>query len=320
MKAELDSHANMMVFGEQCYIFDAVHQRHCDVQPFDPTIGLATQVPIVDAALAYDCPYSDKTFILVAKNVLYVKSLDHHLIPPFIMRESGVTVNDIPKIHIKEPSNEDHSIIIEDFDLHIPLQLDGIFSYFETRSPTDDEISHCDKILITPDSSSWDPYSEHYAQNEESFIDWEGNITTQSKPNKEMIDGLSDASQKYEIACNHVIQNAFISDKVRKEMNKSTCNCEQDIVSKVNENLELSKMKMSIGSTSPYISESRLLFCSTIDLEDDTTQLKNGDGKCSSTKVNNPSSVSPEFLSRIWNIDSSLAEKTLAQNTHLNRR
>ena len=35
---------------------------------------------------------------------------------------------------------------------------------------------HSDKIFLTPDSMTWDPYSDHFAQNEESMIDYEGNM------------------------------------------------------------------------------------------------------------------------------------------------
>ena len=83
-RTELDSHANMIVIGKHSFIFDSVHGRNCDVQPFDPSIGTAKQVPIVDAAIAYDCPHTHKTYLLLTRNALYVPTLEHNLIPPFI--------------------------------------------------------------------------------------------------------------------------------------------------------------------------------------------------------------------------------------------
>ena len=53
-RTELDSHANMVVLGSECFVFDNILDQTCDVEPFDPTIGTAKRVPIVDAALAYD--------------------------------------------------------------------------------------------------------------------------------------------------------------------------------------------------------------------------------------------------------------------------
>ena len=84
--AELDSHANIMVFGIGCYIFDSIDQKTCNVQPFDPSIGVAKNVPIVDAVLAYDCPYTYKTYILLARNVLNVKGLENPDTPLYYER------------------------------------------------------------------------------------------------------------------------------------------------------------------------------------------------------------------------------------------
>ena len=129
----------------------------CDVLPFDPSIGKSTSVPIVDGAIAYDCPRTQKAYLLIFKNALYVPSMTHNLVPPFIMREAGLIVHDIPKIHVQDPSQYDHSIQDPDTDLLIPLQLNGIFSFFHTRKPTDDEIAYSPRILLTPDCHKWDP-------------------------------------------------------------------------------------------------------------------------------------------------------------------
>ena len=153
-RTELDSHANMVVLGSECFVFDNILDQTCDVEPFDPTIGTAKRVPIVDAALAYDCPYSHKTYIFVLRNALYIPSMSHNLLPPFILREAGIKCDDVPKIHCKNPSIENHSISFPDSELRIPLMLNGIFSYFYTRKPTNEEIMSCDKIIITPDNTS----------------------------------------------------------------------------------------------------------------------------------------------------------------------
>ena len=72
-RSELDSHANMIVLGSHSFVFDKVQDQTCDVMPFDPGLGTARQIPIVDGAVAYDCPIQNKTFILMFKNALFVK-------------------------------------------------------------------------------------------------------------------------------------------------------------------------------------------------------------------------------------------------------
>ena len=96
---ELDSHANIPVVGKHAYII-AETGKKVDVSPFTPDYKLLT-VPLVDAMVNYGNPYDWKPYILVLQNALYVPSMDHNLIPPFMLREMGITVNDVPKIHKK---------------------------------------------------------------------------------------------------------------------------------------------------------------------------------------------------------------------------
>ena len=93
-----------------------------------------------------------KTYILTLRNALHVPSMGHNLIPPFVMREAGLTVNDVPRIHTRteELNNETHCIVSpgdgDNARMKIPLKLDGIFSYFETRSLTEEGISQSEYL------------------------------------------------------------------------------------------------------------------------------------------------------------------------------
>ena len=100
------------------------------------------------------------------------------------MREAGIAVNDVPKIHIPSPSKHDHAITLDDPQLVIPLQLRGIFSGFPSRMPTMDEIETLCPILLTPDSDQWNPHLVHFAEHEASFLDWEGNVQQPLKRTK----------------------------------------------------------------------------------------------------------------------------------------
>ena len=64
--------------------------------------------------------------ILVIQNALYVPSMQHNLLPPFVLRKAGVKVNETPKIHVADPSKDDHAIIFPETGLRIPLQLWGV--------------------------------------------------------------------------------------------------------------------------------------------------------------------------------------------------
>ena len=73
-RSELDSHANMIVVGYNSYII-SYSGRTADVSPFSPDYDALQKVPIVDVALAYDCPYSGKLYILLVRNALHIPAM-----------------------------------------------------------------------------------------------------------------------------------------------------------------------------------------------------------------------------------------------------
>ena len=50
----------------------------------------------MDAVIAYDCSQYGQAYLLVVSNSLYVPSMEHNLIPPFILREAGLVLHDTP--------------------------------------------------------------------------------------------------------------------------------------------------------------------------------------------------------------------------------
>ena len=130
---------------------------------------------LVDAAVQYQCPFSGEEYIFVLRDAIYMPSMDHGLIPPFMLREAGIEVNERAKIHTADPTTKDHAMVFPETGLTIPLSLNGVFSYFPTTKPTQLMLSKPpDVYMLTP--TTWNPHSDSYAINEESILDWEGNI------------------------------------------------------------------------------------------------------------------------------------------------
>jgi hypothetical protein len=172
-RTELDSHANMPVVGKCAYIISDTG-RVADVKAYTPDYD-SMQIRIVDAAVKYECPYSGTAYILVIRNALHVPSMQNNLIPPFMMREAGITVHDTPKMQVSDPTEKDHSIYFPETRFRIPMSLWGVFSYFPTSQPTELEMTESEEVyLLTP--SRWDPHQSAYAENEENMLDWEGNM------------------------------------------------------------------------------------------------------------------------------------------------
>jgi hypothetical protein len=93
--------------GKHCHIISDSGLT-ADVSAFSDEVGSMLKVPIVDTLIVFECPYTGKIFLLVARNVLYVESMDHNLIPPFKLREAGLICNERPLIHSFPPKKEDH--------------------------------------------------------------------------------------------------------------------------------------------------------------------------------------------------------------------
>ena len=99
----------MVVIVKQAFIFNHSDQ-YANVREFTDEVKGISKVPIVDVVIAYDCPQSGQTYLLVLRNSLCVPSMEHNLIPPFILREAGLVLHDTPKIHCIVPSAEYQSL------------------------------------------------------------------------------------------------------------------------------------------------------------------------------------------------------------------
>ena len=180
----------MPVVGQNAYVL-AEMGKTVDVSPYTPDYK-AMRVPLVDAALRYDNMYDGKSYILVLRNALLIPSMKHNLIPPFMLREAGIIVNEVPKIQVKDPMEDDHAICFPETGFQIPLSLWGIFSYFPTSKPRrEDLVEPEDVYLLMP--TQWNPHSDTYACNEELMLDWEGNMTLKKdREARVVIDELPD--------------------------------------------------------------------------------------------------------------------------------
>ena len=184
LRTELDSHANMPVIGMNAYILSKIGET-VDVAPFTPDYK-PISVELVDAALKYECPYSGEVKILIMRRGLYVPSMTHNLLPPFMLREAGITINEVPKIHAATPTEEHHAITFQETNFRIPLSLHGTFSYFPTSKPSIQELEEPEDVyVLTP--TIWNPHSDAYVINEESMLDWEGNMRHEKDHEKRVV-------------------------------------------------------------------------------------------------------------------------------------
>ena len=351
-RTELDSHANMPVVGKHAYIISETGKK-VDVSPFTPDYKPLT-VPLVDAMVKYDNPYDGKTYILVLRNALHVPSMDHNLIPPFMLREIGVTVNDVPKIHKEDPTVDDHAITFAETRFRIALSLWGIFSYFPTSKLTHDDLLNLNEVYILS-PANWNPHSDAYSANKESMLDLEGNMQLKKdRQHRIVLDNVEDnvimvASLSITPLEQEAIDTQLIEDDERSIT--SSCNCISSTLGSISNtlvDLELSRymcdkerdgrIAASIGSTSTlqsrYISDSETetdkqshdgSTCSADDKCFDLLSDLDGDGanervdECfsHSTHASRPRGVTPEHLSKIWCISQEDAKRMIDTTTQM---
>ena len=113
------------------------------------------------------------------RNALLINSMVHNLIPPFLICEAGLLLNETPKHQLEHPTIDNHAIVDPVTGMRIHLSLNGIFSNFRTRCLTSEEIDNWEDypiVFATPDGDAWDPNAEHYAEQEAAMLNSKGMI------------------------------------------------------------------------------------------------------------------------------------------------
>jgi len=137
------------------------------------------------------------------RNVLLIPSMDHNLLPPFLVREALLFLDETPKFQSTEVSLENHTIYDEVAGLRIHLQLNGTFSYFVTRSLTLEEQENWENypvVYLTPDSDQWDPHASHFAEAEAVMMESSGEIVVRRKRNRNLFEE-ADIKELYAEPC-----------------------------------------------------------------------------------------------------------------------
>jgi hypothetical protein len=171
-----------------------------NVTPFSKDLPAMDMVEIGDVAMCYDDPISMITYILVMKNALLIPSMGNNLIPPFLIREAGLLLDENPQHQTPYPTIDNHSIRDQRSGLRIHLQLNGIFSYFKTWPLTLEEQENWENyqvVYVTPDGDSWDPYSEHFADEEAAMVDVNGLLIERDPRPQSYIFTEADISKLY---------------------------------------------------------------------------------------------------------------------------
>jgi hypothetical protein len=85
-------------------------EHFATVIPFPPDLPVLEKVDIGDAAMCYDDPLGLWTYTLVLRNALLILTMSHNLLPPFLVCEAGLFLDEIPKHQAMLPTIDNHLI------------------------------------------------------------------------------------------------------------------------------------------------------------------------------------------------------------------
>ena len=147
---ELDSHADTIVAGKNCIILEYTG-KECDVSPYRDDYESIHNVPIVNAATAWQSHQTGQTYILVFNEALWMgDKMDHSLINPNQLRHYGTKVQDNPSSLLPL------SIITEDNEFCMEMSMNGTIVSFNSHTPSSKELSSCPHIHLSS-TYPWDP-------------------------------------------------------------------------------------------------------------------------------------------------------------------
>ena len=336
-RTELDSHANMPVIGRNAYLLSKLGET-VDVAPFTPDYK-PISVELVDAALKYACSYSGKVKILIIRRELYVPSMTHNLLPPFMLREAGIHINEVPKIHVTSPTEEHHAITFQETNFRIPLTLHRTFSYFPASKPSTQELEEPEDVyILTP--TTWNPHSDAYVINEESMLDWEGNMKHEKDHEKKVVleDIPSDDTMISSLALCEKEQMAVSSYFVDQDEDINATygfEDEHQLYQALNMRNKHGQFAMNIGATSildqPYLDDDDDSHDSSndddtsqdnsdddfdpIELDDDTNEALLDNFMASTAQAGKSRGVDPKHLSKTCRISHEDAQRTIDVTT-----
>ena len=82
--------------------------------------------------------------------------MNHDLIPSFLMRLTGLIVNEYPQLLTKKPTKSHHMIFDQSSKIRINLAIKWIILHIPTCLPTASEPNEYINIHVSLDSQTWD--------------------------------------------------------------------------------------------------------------------------------------------------------------------
>ena len=149
-RIESDSHADTCCAGRNCVVLSFTNQV-IDVYAFCQELGPMTSVPIASVATLATDKDGREVILVINEALWFGQQMDHSLISSNQVRANEVELWD-------NPCDSLHEMCIYNpaSDYPVPLEMDGIVAFAETRAPTTDEIRNLPHVELTSEVP-WKP-------------------------------------------------------------------------------------------------------------------------------------------------------------------
>ena len=154
-RVETDGHADTTCAGCNCVVLEFTNHV-IDVFPFCDKLGPMKSVPIASVATLATDAHGEEVIFVIHESLWFGHQMEHTLLSSNQVRANDVDLWD-------NPCDQYHDLAIynQSSDHPVPLHLDGIVSFTETRAPTDEEIRTLPHVELTS-SVEWKPSKATY--------------------------------------------------------------------------------------------------------------------------------------------------------------
>jgi hypothetical protein len=149
---------------------------------YDESLGSKTY-QTVSGVVAYDDPQTGRMLHLIINQAIPIPHFHHHLLCPMQCCVNDVTVNDLPKFLAANPTDQTHTLTINDPNnplqsVILPLTLRGVTLLLNVRTVTINKFNSHDhlRLHLTSETLTWDPTTNLYEQQENAMMDYSGSI------------------------------------------------------------------------------------------------------------------------------------------------
>jgi len=152
LPCEIDNHADTTCFGKNSRVISFTSEV-CSVSPYLSEYDSINDIPICTAATAVDLDTGETIILEFGQGLWFGDRMNHSLINPNQSRAYGLSVCD-------DPTDKHRDIGMQLPDNHfLPFKMCGTTCYFESRSPTVDELELCQTFKVS-DEHHWNPTDE----------------------------------------------------------------------------------------------------------------------------------------------------------------